>query len=611
MQQNPTLRTGSTLKGGKFAYTIQSVLGQGSFGITYLATTNAVVSGPLGNIETEIKVAIKEFFMKEFSNRHEDGSITEMTGGSLVHSYAIKFRKEAENLAKLSHPNIVNVLEVFEANNTCYYAMQYLAGGSLDAYVKSRGGLPEAEAVACIRQIGAAVQYMHDHRMLHLDLKPGNVMRSEDGQKMVLIDFGLSKQYGKDGNPESSTTIGLGTAGYAPIEQSKSDRDKEFAPTLDVYALGATFFKLLTATTPPDSSDVLDEGLPIDLLENKGVSQTSIVAIERAMEPRKSKRVQSVTEFLGLLVPSAADEGSDEGTRIDDEEPTVPITPQQPQQPQPQPRKPQPKWLWPVVGCVAIVAVAVGMNHMTSGPSDGESTYEQTYEKVTPQEFTVGDVSFTMLPVEGGTFTMGATAEMTDPFDDEKPTHQVTLSSYFMGETEVTQALWTAVMGSNPSGFKGDDLPVEWVSWNDFQAFLTKLNALTGRTFRLPTEAEWEYAARGGSKSGGTQYSGSSNLDEVAWYGDNSGDKTHPVKTKKANELGLYDMSGNVFEWCQDWYGSYSSSAQTNPTGPSSGSGRVARGGSWYFPACCSSYRLNIPPGDRYSYLGFRLVLSE
>ena len=229
------------------------------------------------------------------------------------------------------------------------------------------------------------------------------------------------------------------------------------------------------------------------------------------------------------------------------------------------------------------------------------------------QTFTVNGVSFTMLPVEGGTFTMGATEEMAFPFKDEKPTHQVTLSSYYMGETEVTQALWTAVMGSNPSHFKGDDLPVETVSWNDCQTFLTKLNALTGRTFRLPTEAEWEYAARGGSKSGGTQFSGSSNLDEVAWYNGNSGSKTHAVKTKKANELGLYDMSGNVWEWCQDRYGKYSRRAQMNPTGPIGGSTRVIRGGEWHFEAChCrSSFRLNIPPGNGSSYLGFRLALSE
>ena len=162
--------------------------------------------------------------------------------------------------------------------------------------------------------------------------------------------------------------------------------------------------------------------------------------------------------------------------------------------------------------------------------------------------FEANGVSFTMIPVEGGTFTMGATSEMTEPFDWEKPTHQVTLSSYYIGETEVTQALWKAVMGSNPSHFKGDNLPVEYVSWDDCQTFIRKLNALTGKRFRLPTEAEWEFAARGGNKSCGYQYSGGDELSEVAWFVGNSGDRTHAVGTKIANELSIYDMSGNVCE---------------------------------------------------------------
>ena len=168
-------------------------------------------------------------------------------------------------------------------------------------------------------------------------------------------------------------------------------------------------------------------------------------------------------------------------------------------------------------------------------------------------------------------------------------------------------------MGSIPSWFNGDNLPVENVSWNDCQQFIDKLNDLTGRRFRLPTEAEWEFAARGGNKSRHTQYSGSSNIDEVAWYDGNSSIKTHPVKTKKANELGIYDLSGNVWEWCQDWYGDYSSNAQTNPTGPSSGTFRVYRGGSWFNNAryCRSAFRISYSPDYRYYNLGLRLVLSE
>ena len=225
-------------------------------------------------------------------------------------------------------------------------------------------------------------------------------------------------------------------------------------------------------------------------------------------------------------------------------------------------------------------------------------------------------ISIDMVRVEAGTFTMGATAEMKDPNDDEKPTHRVTLTNdYYIGKYEVTQALWKAVMGNNPSNFKGDNLPVEKVSWDDCQEFISKLNRITGKTLRLPTEAEWEYAARGGNNSRGYQYSGSNNLSDVAWFRGNSGGKPHAVGTKQPNELGIYDMSGNVDEWCQDWYwyGAYSSSSQVNPTGANSGSYRVCRGGSWGCIAriCRSSYRYCGTPVSRYTFLGLRLVLSE
>ena len=223
-------------------------------------------------------------------------------------------------------------------------------------------------------------------------------------------------------------------------------------------------------------------------------------------------------------------------------------------------------------------------------------------------------ISIDMVRVEAGTFTMGATSEMKDPYGDEKPAHQVTLTNdYYIGKYEVTQALWQAVMGNNPYYFKGDNLPVERVSWDDCQEFISKLNSITGKTFRLPTEAEWEYAARGGNKSRGYQYSGSSNLSDVAWYDGNSGNKTHSVGSKQANELGIYDMTGNVWEWCQDWYDSYSSSSQVNPTGANSGGCRVNRGGSWSYNAgrCRSSFRNYSKPGYRISDLGFRLFLSE
>ena len=221
--------------------------------------------------------------------------------------------------------------------------------------------------------------------------------------------------------------------------------------------------------------------------------------------------------------------------------------------------------------------------------------------------YTVNGVSFKMIAVKGGTFQMGS----DDGYEWEKPVHQVTLSDYYIGETEVTQELWNAVMGSNPSYCTGNmQRPVETVSWNDCQTFISRLNQLTGETFRLPTEAQWEYAARGGNKSKGYTYSGSNAIDDVAWYNDNSDRMTHPVKTKAPNELGIYDMSGNVFEWCSDWYGSYSSAAQTDPTGPATGFYRVRRGGSWddIAASCRVAYRISGAPTNTINYLGLRLA---
>ena len=223
-------------------------------------------------------------------------------------------------------------------------------------------------------------------------------------------------------------------------------------------------------------------------------------------------------------------------------------------------------------------------------------------------------ISIEMVKVEAGSFDMGATPEMKSPYKDEKPVHRVTMTNdYYIGRYEVTQALWQAVMGSNPSKFKGDDLPVEMVSWKDCQKFIHKLKQLTGRNFRLPTEAEWEYAARGGKKSRGYQFSGSNTLDDVAWCKGNSGSQTHIVGTKLPNELGIYDMSGNVEEWCQDRYVDYNGSSVTNPTGAAHGSYRVIRGGCWKYVAygCSSSRRDYSLPDYSLVYRGLRLALSE
>ena len=225
------------------------------------------------------------------------------------------------------------------------------------------------------------------------------------------------------------------------------------------------------------------------------------------------------------------------------------------------------------------------------------------------------DLGIALVFVKGGTFTMGCTSEQSDCDSDEKPTHRVTVSDFYMGKYEVTQKQWREIMGNNPSKFSGcDNCPVEQVSWNDVQKFIKKLNQKTGKKYRLPTEAEWEYAARGGVETHGraSLYAGSNNIGEVAWYKSNSGSKTHPVGQKKPNELGLFDMTGNVWEWCNDWYGDYSSSSQTNPKGPASGSFRVLRGGGWISGArgCRVAIRGINGPDFRSNFNGFRLVRS-
>lgn len=629
------------LQGGK--YKIVRHISSGGFGNTYEGVHTMM----------DTRVAIKEFFPKMFCNRDENTShitVATQNNRELVEKLRKKFIEEAKAIFKMNHPNIVKVHDIFEENGTAYYVMDYIDGKSLGDIVKQRGPLPEAEAVGYIRQVADALKYVHFLNRLHLDIKPGNVMVDANGHAM-LIDFGASKHYDMESGENTSTLMGVNTKGYTPVEQSTQSFTK-FSPATDIYALGATLYKLLTGITPPDANLLMAKEETLAPLPSC-ISKSTHNAVLKAMTLIRADRPQTIDVFLGLLdsktVYNSDDEATvceeaekvrqaeekrrlaeeqklkeDEARRAAEEEARRKAEEEQKRKAEEQKRNTAKKsssknaWLWIVIGVIAVVGIIIGVN--SNGNSSDSVNSKQSGGAIQSRNnvsysngvLNVDGVTYDMVKVKAGTFTMGATSEMKDPYSFEKPTHQVTLTNdYYIGKTEVTQALWKAVMGNSPSYFKGDNLPVESVSWNDCQKFISKLNSMTGQNFRLPTEAEWEFAARGGNNSNHYQYSGSNKLGDVAWYEGNSGDKTHVVATKQPNELGLYDMSGNVYEWCSDWFGNYSSSSLTNPTGPNSGSGRVNRGGSWVNDAglCRSSFRSGSTPGYSSRNLGLRLVL--
>ncbi len=667
------LPAGAMLMGEK--YRIVRKLGQGGFGITYLAE----------HVELEKRVAIKEFFFGQYCERDADTShVTVPTAGNreLVEKFRRKFVKEAKLIAsKLSHQSIVRVSDVFSENGTSYYVMDYIDGRSLSEIVAERGRMGETEAIGIIDSVGKALEFIHSQKINHLDIKPGNIMVERNSGNVVLIDFGVAKQYDAETGEATTTTPVAHSRGYAPPEQYKPGGVGSFTPESDIYALGATLYKMVTGTTPPDAMDVVTQGGIPPLPSN--ISAPVRRAITAAMQTAKKDRPHTVVEFLGILHGKTVDgEETEVGEKKQDEKVEAILIDDgrggsgnngnnggiasdssasgHISQPQSQSTTShRRKWLpWAVAAGVAVVAFVaimlfrpkhhesapqisteqlvaaltgdtVSPSHQQAQPQQPSQSAQQEQpqqpaqqpaqpaqqpaQQPEPEPHQSNVPEIEMVWVSGGTFTMGATLEQGSDADvDEKPAHSVTLDGYYIGKYEVTQAQWKAVMGNNPSKFKGDDLPVECVSWDDVQEFIRKLNQITGKNYRLPTEAEWEYAARGGGSSRGYKYSGSDNIGSVAWYDGNSGDKTHPVGTKQPNECGIYDMSGNVYEWCQDSYRGdyYSNSPQFNPQGYAGGY-CVIRGGGWNYIAwyCRVSNRSSNFPRYRLGSLGFRLAL--
>ena len=283
------LPAGTVLKGGNASYTLLKTLGQGSFGITYLA------KNIVGEDEVEQLFCIKEFFMRDINGR-ESTSVTSSNREGMFDYYKRKFEQESDHLSRLRHKNIVMVVDAFRANSTSYYVMQYIDGQSLDSLIAAKGRLSTDETVGITRQVGSALSCMHSMGMLHLDVKHANVMMADE-KTAILIDFGLSKQYDQNGQPESSTTVGSGTPGYAPIEQANHRKGKDFPVQMDVYALGATMLKMLTGQRPPEASDILNFGFPKKELLAVGVTSSVAMVVEKAMAPQQNKRYKTVNDF--------------------------------------------------------------------------------------------------------------------------------------------------------------------------------------------------------------------------------------------------------------------------------------------------------------------------
>lgn len=552
-----------------------------------------------------------------------------------------RFRNEARVMVKLNHPNIRQVYSYTAIDGRPCIVMEYLEGDDLSSRLKRRERFNDEQLKKWWNQLVSALNYTHAQGVVHRDIKPSNIFIDREGN-VKLLDFGIAKV--RDSITSTATGAMMGTLMYMSPEQVRDS--KHIDHKTDLYSLAVTFVHLLTGQAPYDR-DTTDDfeirnnivNIPMDLAGMPAKWQSFLqpylaknpadrpALTEFGVEASPVDFVPPVTPLVAPSVPASeetfvggasvvATSATDEGTVVE----TPSAQPQS--QPQTQPRK---AWPWILAACAVVIAVVVVIVMLGGEKGSKVINEEQGGGKLSNVEFLnqdrsfiVGNVSFTMKPVEGGTFQMGGNDSEAEA--DEKPVHDVTLSSFYMGETEVTQALWQAVMGNNPCYFKGDNLPVEQVSWNDCQDFIQKLNELVseqlpaGWHFALPTEAQWEYAARGGNRKEGCKYSGSNTIGNVAWCWDNSNGRTHPVKGKNANGLGLYDMSGNVWEWCADWYGDYSSLAQAGPQGPSEGSIRVLRGGSWDGNAggcrVSNRYIIYYPDNCRDDY-GFRLALVQ
>ena len=603
-------------------YLLESHIASGGFGNTYMA--NDTVSGTV--------VAIKEFFMADITARDEKGYVYVPleNNRNLFFSQMDKFQREACRLQELSNKNIVHVSDLFMEYGTVYYVMDFIDGVSL-ADKMTREGKPfeEKDIMRMLPQILNALKEVHNKELLHLDIKPDNIMLDLNG-RIRLIDFGSSKVNMNTKGTSIDTAVTY-SEGYAPMEQVEGNI-KRIGPWTDFYSLGATILVLLTNNLPPLPSDILDDpsaDKSYTIQIPSTVSKTMRELILWLMQPSTMARPKNVDEIERKLGPTPPPT------------PKLPPTPpdHSPSTPPPLPflklEQKEKKPIFSMIFMLLLVAILVAVSVFVAISDEIIDDFKNAIIAVCGggaiiifilaltrrknnkmskrrQYSILQNLLQNMVHIVGGTFNMGATSEQEeDALTDEWPAHNVTLSAFSIGRYEVTQEEWEAVMGSNPSKNKGDRKPVENVSWSDCQEFITRLNAITDKKFRLPTEAEWEYAARGGSHSKGYKFPGGNDILEVAWMDQNSENVTHQVGMKIPNELGLYDMAGNVWEWCANWYLPYTSLMKASNKKGKTAPIRVLRGGGYKSSStfCRVSFRGGNKPNEKDFRFGLRLAM--
>lgn len=525
------LQPNTTLQGGK--YKIERVLGHGGFGITYLAE----------HVSAHKRVAIKELFIanqgQAINGRNGNKvTVTNVSNQVVFDKHREKLKKEASRLAMLRHENLVRVYEWFEENGTVYYVMDFIEGESLRDKLNREGALPESLVMNYLQQLLSALQVVHEKNIWHLDIKPENIMVNHNNH-IYLIDFGASKHIEQSNGTLTTSSMLAYTPGYFPPEQSAVTM-RNIGAWTDIYALGATLYNLLTRRNPPTFDVIISEGRYAFSFPSSISSQTQDLIV-RMMKVNRNERPQSVQNIIKVF-------DNNEKVKVDIREKRTPY---------PKERKHEVHNKKEKTSATPMIVIAV----LILGSFLGYHLYQKMKTQII-----IDNIVNNMVYVTGGTFKMGHDDINIKPTDSYNgPVHIVTLSPFYIGKYEVTQEEWERVMGFNPSLHIGAKLPVERVTWAEAKQFVEKLSSMSGKTFRLPTEAEWEYAARGGNKSNNYLFSGSNNYDDVAWCKNNSREETHEVGMKRPNELGIYDMSGNVIEWCQDYLVDYKASSQQDP----------------------------------------------